>query len=291
MTYLDSVCSFPVFSPTSACPLLPASKHQPFLRLLHISYILSTGSVGEMTAVDPPPHLCQDMVVHMWKRSTHVHTHPRRTHSNRHGLTDVQFLIRDCSWPTSHVCGTASDSRSRSGLIQFSPQPCILMMKQKLREKSPAHELFTQTFSNIRPKVLQPGRKPSPMPAPAPLPTHTFPGGDFFGEREESPGPPKVVFFESPFPSSTGFALYFLGTLVPTGQKTLSAICGRAGKGDSELREGQETHLKQVQESRKTQHFSLSQKLAWQILESATELPGPGTKFPPAQSTHLPIPS
>lgn len=164
--------------------------------------------------------------------------------------------------------------------------------EQKLREKSPAHELFTQTFSNIRPKVLPPGRKPSPVPAPGPLPTHTFPGGEFFGQREGSPGPPKVVFLErKPISIINWVCLLFPWNVGAYWPENPQRNLWKGREGDSELREGQETHLKQVQESRKTQHFSLSRKQAWQFLESATELPGPGTKFPSAQSTHLPIPS
>lgn len=60
------------------------------------------------------------------------------------------------------------------------------MMKQKLRVKSPAHDLSTQTFSSTTPRALRPGTKPG-LACPALFPT-PVPGGAFFGQREQSSG-------------------------------------------------------------------------------------------------------
>lgn len=144
--------------------------------------------------------------------------------------------------------------RAHSFSCHHSPMCYIgtaLMTKQKLREKSLSSDPATQTF-----RAQQLGRKPSPVPAPAPplplhfLPTHPLPGRAFFRQRKKTPGPSKVSFSESSFPSSAGFSLCFSGIFEAYWlENPQYSFYRRAGKEDSELRGGQEKHLRQVQDS------------------------------------------
>lgn len=129
------------------------------------------------------------------------------------------------------------------------------------------------------PRALQPGRKPRPgLPCTLSYPRPRW--GLLW-----SKGLPPWAFMKRPFPSATGLPSISLDLSLYSGQKTPSALCGRARKGDSKQK-----LLRQAREAPKLDP-QLLPALGLVDAGSHPELPGPGPGLPAAQSTRLSITS
>lgn len=126
------------------------------------------------------------------------------------------------------------------------------------------------------------GRRKAHPGLPCTLSLPPVPCGAFFGQREPSSGPPDVAFMKAHFHHQRGLPCISLDPLLLSGQKPTSPppLCSlwEAGKGDSELREGQQKHLRQAREA---PHLTLSfsQHRAWWVLEATPSSQDLGLTF------------
>lgn len=132
------------------------------------------------------------------------------------------------------------------------------------------------------------GRQKAHPGLPCTLSLPPVPCGAFFGQREPSSGPPDVAFMKAHFHHQRGLPCISLDPLLLSGQKPTPPLCSlwEAGKGDSELREGQQKHLRQGQGS-PTLDTQLLPAPGLVGAGSHTKFPGPGPDLPAAQSTCL----